>query len=559
MTPLEKGTAIGRYEVIELLSSNEYSSCYLSQDKVLDRLVAVYILDSTKDNELLERYQRGIELIAKLQHPNVVGIHDAGWFESRPFHVLDFIDGRLLSNLIPETVGLSQQVALSLASSVASALAYLHHRGFVHRSILPNNIVVGKSTGEPVIVDFGISDPVASHELPHREDARDWISTSPHLVSPLVDLRGLGITLLMMLCGRRVRTVPVPELRSHLLSNLESYGRDLPPYITECVRNCLTADGSVGFCDAEEAKQALEAALNELDMAVSDTVVDALPASGQTILLHIENREERQPGTYRLYQLEDHISEGAFGDIYRARNNFNDQLVALKILKPKWLSNRNAIERFRREALIVARLTHPNIVTVYNFGRFGKSFFIAMEYLLGPTLQEIGEEAGEMDVKRALSLMKPVLQALSAVQQAGIVHRDLKPENIKVCEGRVVLFDFGISHLEGLEELTKTGVFVGTVSYAAPEQAKNQPITSATDIYAVGVILYELLTRRLPFQAESTIALLFQIAHEAPTPVNRYRTDLPEQVTRLLEAMLSADPLQRPSALEALEMIENLQ
>ncbi|MCY3020781.1 MAG: serine/threonine-protein kinase [Planctomycetota bacterium] len=286
------------------------------------------------------------------------------------------------------------------------------------------------------------------------------------------------------------------------------------------------------------------------------TITLAPPRPGQTLLLHVEHAEVELPGSYREYEVETRIAEGNFGEVYRAREKLSGQEVALKILKREWLTDAQAVARFRREAEVLARLTHANVIRVYNFGRYGPSFFMALELMDGPTLEARMAERGIWPVGEALAHGIAVLRGLEAVHAAGIVHRDVKPSNVACLEGRLVIFDFGLAIGQDMSRLTLSGSFLGTPQYAAPEQAVGQPTTGASDVYAAGVILYQLLSGRLPHEADSVFGILHKKADEDPVPLAEHRADLPRAVLGAVDKMLEREAAKRPSAAAAAKMLE---
>jgi serine/threonine protein kinase len=160
-------------------------------------------------------------------------------------------------------------------------------------------------------------------------------------------------------------------------------------------------------------------------------------------------------------------------------------------------------------------------------------------------------ERSPMDAGEALAIIRPVLSGLAAVHEAGAVHRDMKPSNVAVTPDRIVVFDFGVAHVEEMTKLTAPGMFVGTLVYAAPEQILRRPTTGASDVYSSGVVLYEMLTGELPYEEDSEYGLMRRIAAEPPVPVAERRPDVPEGVRLVLDRMLLKDPTARPSAADA--------
>jgi WD40 repeat protein len=234
------------------------------------------------------------------------------------------------------------------------------------------------------------------------------------------------------------------------------------------------------------------------------------------------------------------------GTVYKARDPILDRVVALKTMLVDVLGEPGMRERFLREARSAARLQHPNIVTVYEFGEVEGVPFIAMEFLEGDTLPAAIEGKRLPDLASKLGVITQLCAGLGFAHRHGVIHRDVKPSNIHVLpSGIVKIVDFGIAWIEGGTTTTRTGEVLGTPAYMAPEQFSGQAIDYRVDIWAVGVILYELLTGRKPFDAKTIGALIYQIVHAPPAPIDPRLHPLPPSVVVVVEKALAKDPQQR--------------
>ncbi len=250
------------------------------------------------------------------------------------------------------------------------------------------------------------------------------------------------------------------------------------------------------------------------------------------------------------YRLEELIGEGGMAVVYRAYDLALNRPVAVKILRAQYGSDANFLRRFEREAQAAARLVHPNIVNVYDVGRDDGVHYIVMEYVRGQTLKHLILRHAPFRLEHAAHIVGQVAAALDYAHRQGLVHRDIKPQNILVDDqGVAKVTDFGIA--KGLTDvsLTEAGVGMGTVHYVSPEQARGEAATPASDIYALGVVLYEMLTGRLPFDADNPIGLAMQHVNAPPPPPRQFNPDLPPQVEAIVLRALAKDPAQRyPSA-----------
>ncbi len=240
------------------------------------------------------------------------------------------------------------------------------------------------------------------------------------------------------------------------------------------------------------------------------------------------------------------IGEGGMGTVYKARDPVLDRLVALKTIFPEMLAERGMRERFLREARSAARLQHLNIVTVYEFGDVEGMPFIAMELLEGENLGDAVERGRLPDVASRLAVVAQLCDGLAFAHQHGVVHRDVKPSNVTILpDGTVKIVDFGVAWLEGSTVATRTGHLLGTPSYMAPEQFEGRAVDHRVDIWAVGVILYELVTGRRPFAGGTIPSLIYQIVHTPLPPLDPASSGLPAALARIVERALAKDPGQR--------------
>ncbi len=224
------------------------------------------------------------------------------------------------------------------------------------------------------------------------------------------------------------------------------------------------------------------------------------------------------------YEIRKHIARGGMADVYLAYEQGLQRKVALKIMLPALAADEQFVQRFQREAQVVAQLDHPNIIHVYRIGKTESGRpYIAMQYIEGGSLQDtlrkLGERGELIDTRQALAIAGKMAEALQVAHAAGIVHRDIKPSNILIRpDGRPVLVDLGIAAVaDSAQKLTQTGTLIGTPHYMAPEQATGKGVDGRTDIYSLGVILYELLSGRRPFEATDPLAVMHAHVYEQPT------------------------------------------
>jgi eukaryotic-like serine/threonine-protein kinase len=250
----------------------------------------------------------------------------------------------------------------------------------------------------------------------------------------------------------------------------------------------------------------------------------------------------------RRYHVRSRIAHGGMATVYLATDARLDREVALKVMHADLARDADFVGRFIGEAKSVAKLSHPNIVGVYDQGADGQYLYLAMEYVPGRTLRELMRERGWLPWQEALAVIDPVLAGLAAAHQAGIVHRDVKPENVLITgDGRVKVVDFGLARASAAVGNTRAGVIIGSVAYIAPEQVTGAPSDARTDVYAAGVMLFEMLTGRQPFSGETPLAVAYAHVNSDVPAVSSLVGGIPPGVDQLVRAATSRDPQLRPA------------
>jgi len=243
------------------------------------------------------------------------------------------------------------------------------------------------------------------------------------------------------------------------------------------------------------------------------------------------------------YEVQSDIGRGGMGAVYKGYDPTLKRHVAVKVLAPHLLWQGEFVERFLREARAAARLNHPNIVTIHDVGQEGGWYYFVMEYLEGQTLTEFVQRRGPLPTDEVIRILRPLAGALDYAHDRGVVHRDVKSDNILVSpSGLVTLTDFGIARAVQETRLTTTGAIVGTPEYMSPEQVKGLTVDARSDQYSLAALAYEMLSGRVPFKAESTLALLHKIAYDPPPPIRQARPELPAGVEAVLAKALAKKP-----------------
>ena len=246
--------------------------------------------------------------------------------------------------------------------------------------------------------------------------------------------------------------------------------------------------------------------------------------------------------TVGTYQILEKIGEGGMGTVYKGVDQMLERTVAIKVLRAELAREPRIVERFRTEAITLARLNHPNVATLYSFLREGDDFFMVMEYVPGATLEDLLKK-GPMPVKEAIPLFCQALNGVAHAHALGIVHRDLKPANVmRTPEGVVKVMDFGIARVLGTTRMTRTGHLIGTIEYMAPEQVRGRETDARSDVYALGIVLYEMVTGQVPFEADSDFELMRAQAEDRPPPPRTVMPSVPAAIEKAILRALAKSP-----------------
>jgi serine/threonine-protein kinase len=257
-------------------------------------------------------------------------------------------------------------------------------------------------------------------------------------------------------------------------------------------------------------------------------------------------------GRYRIVR---HVAKGGMAEVYLGHDQLLDRPVAVKVLVPDLAQDATFVERFRREAQAAAGLNHHNIVSVYDFGQDDGAHFIVMEYVDGPTLRDIIRREAPLAPAKVIEIGAEIAAGLAAAHQQGIVHRDMKPANVLMTEsGNVKVADFGIARAaqSAREGLTMPGAVVGTATYLSPEQALGEPLDHRSDLYSLGMVLYEMLAGRPTFTGDSPVAVAYKQVNETPPPPSVYNADVPPALDAIVMRAMAKNPAQRQPSAEGL-------
>ncbi len=337
----------------------------------------------------------------------------------------------------------------------------------------------------------------------------------------------------------------------------------LPASVRPLLERTLGFDSAERFDSCDALIAALDNVLWKTEMLESPAAMHETPTQGSVILPDgdtpprgtkppfdpsvAKNLPFERLGHFRILA---QIGGGGMGDVYRGYDESLDRPVAIKVLPPQLARDAEFVRRFHAEATAAASVAHPNVVPIYFIGEEAGHHFFAMQYVDGESLAARLKRQGPLAVDEALELVGQCLAGLQAAHAKGLIHRDVKPANILIerNSGRAMLVDFGLVRRLGEDSrMTATGVVMGTVDYIAPEQARGRNVDARTDIYALGVLWYQLISGRLPFVADSPTAMIFQHAYEAPFPLEKAAPGVPPAVAQIIARMMAKEPEERYS------------
>src|SRR5579864_5932170 len=539
----------GRYEIIKMLGEGGMGTVYKAKDRELDRLVALKLIRPEYANhpETIRRFKQELILARQVTHRNVIRIFDLGLADGLKFITMDFVEGRDLSKIISEKGKSSVSGACDIVRQICSGLEAAHNEGVVHRDLKPQNIMLD-SQGRVFLMDFGLA---RSMELVGMTRTGALIGT-PTYMSPeqargekadvRTDIFALGVIFYELLTGKR------PYKDEPMMATLVRRTKELatppvevepsvPQSVSDIVMKCLQIKADLRYQNAEEM-------LHDLNLVLP------APSSSSHSASMLSGPQAFSSGSFfgPRYRIESLLGEGGMGKVYKAQDGELRRTVALKLVRPELASDPSSMDRLKQEILLASKVSHKNILRIHDLGDVGGLKFISMAYVDGKDLHQIIAAEGKLPVPRALRITRQLCLALEAAHSEGVIHRDLKPQNVLVDkDDQVYVSDFGLA--KSLEVhtsmLTATGEVSGTPRYMSPEQVESGLVDHRSDLYSLGLILYEMVTADLPFQSDSVMQAMFQRVTQSPKSPKVVNPDLPDYLVNIIMRCLDKDPDQR--------------
>lgn len=536
-----------RYRLERIAAANASRVLFEAYDETLKRQVSVRV-NFYHDAATRAWFLREAEALGQLDHPAIRHVYDAGVVGDLAYRIGNWVDGESLEDAVQRSPR-SIPAVLALARDLLGALDHAHLRGIIVRRIVPASVLV-ETSGRGEITDLRFSSYVlpvipsgAATDMPMflAPEVRDGA-----VGDPACDVYTAGALIYFAVTGQP------PPLDPREVRRPTELRPTCPRAVERILLRALKPAPEDRYLTAAEMLEDLASDAGTFETRAAAVIQG--PGLGTEDRTRWEKWLRRALGDdYELLAL---LGTGGFGRVYRVRDLHLERQVALKVLHPTLTQDAEVVERFRREAQLAARLSHPNIVKIYDIGgRFGLIWY-TMELIDGPSLAQLVERNGPLPLEQVLRLLREALSALAHAHGYGLVHRDIKPENMLIDPtGSVQITDFGLA-------LALRGKYGGATSqsgtpqFASPEQLLGERVDQRSDLYSLAAVVYYALLGTPPFPGDTTEQVLArQTTNQFPAPRER-RDDVPEALERVLDRALSADVESRyPSAAEFLQAV----
>lgn len=570
------------YHAITLLGKGTSGAIYRARRG--KQLVAIRELapELVDNNEAFTRFQSELQKVLKLHHPNLVRAIELSEDRGRHFVVSEYVTGVDFATLVTRHGLVPAAEACELISQAATGLGVAHEIGYVHGNLKPDKLILAGQDGErPIVKILGLGfASLSKRKSAMQADMAQFQFSAPEVrdsresVDTRADIYALGACLQILLYGKAAadnENLPTFDQETIGLTPESTQQRqvDLPAGLAEIVDRMLQENPTARIATTQDVVNALAPFAEQADLETLATDANSPTLFGGSVKSHTGassqssgDEVEPKPMPVELpgYEMKELLGRGGMGVVFRARQVELDRDVAVKLVLSGQLASEEQRMRLRLEAEAVASLQHPNIVQVYDAGDFNSQPFLVMEFVPGESLDRHMEKSA-FSCREAAALIETLSRGIHAAHLRGIVHRDLKPANILMTPAGIPkITDFGLAkRLSDDMSRTRSGMLLGTPRYMAPEQAAGgvARVGPAADIYSLGAILYQLLTRQPVFDAESLWELLEAIKNADPTPLRKLRQDVPRDLETICLKCLAKETSHRYESAE--HLAEDLQ
>lgn len=533
----------GRYQVVRCLGQGGMGTVYEAFDAELERTIALKTIrpDLAANAAALRRLKQETLLTRQIAHRNVVRVFDLGVAGNLRFITMEFVDGTDLRSLLEQRGKFPPKEAIALMLQICEGLQAAHAEDVVHRDLKPQNILVGGDQ-RARIVDFGLA-----RSFEHTGITRTGaILGTPHYMSPeqamgkqsdaRSDIFALGVVFFEVLTAE----LPFPDesLMESFIARTRDRARsiaavdpNIPPWLARIVMRCLERDPAHRY---QNIDQLLD------DLKTADGLRSSSRASASGIFT---------PGMIlgSRYLIEAEAGEGGMGKVYRARDLDLDRTIALKIVRPELSSQPQMLSRLKHEISLASQISHKNVLRIHDLGEASGLRFVSMAWADGEDLGHLLQRHGLLPEERVIQLAMEICEGLAAAHAQGIVHRDLKPSNVLLdSAGHACIADFGLARpIDTQHSPSRSGEVHGTPRYMSPEQAEGKLVDARTDIYSLGLILYEMATGKIPFKDDSVFQTLALRIAETPENPKLVNPALSDRLASIILRCLERDPRSR--------------
>ncbi|HTS86990.1 MAG TPA: serine/threonine-protein kinase [Gemmatimonadales bacterium] len=539
-----------RYRLESMVAASRERVLFTAFDKLLSRPVSLRVNLHPTD-QTRAWFLREAEALAQLDHPAIRHVYDAGVIGELAYRVGNWIEGESLLDAVQRGPRPFPAVHV-LARDVLSGLEHAHARGIIVRRIAPTSLLVSLA-GRGTVTDLRFCNWTLP-AIPAGEVPGSLPFMAPEIRDggagdPASDVYTAGAILYYAVTGQE------PPLDAHGLRRPSELRPNCPQAIERILLRALRPQAEDRFLSAAEMLEDFASDAGTFENPAVDVNARLLPTDSEDGR-RWEKRLRRALGDD--YELLSSLGRGGYGHVYRVRDLHLEREVALKVLHPQLTTDPAVVERFRREAQLAARLSHPNIVAIYDIGGRSGMLWYTMELVKGPNLAQLVEREGPLPWEKVLRLLREALSALAQAHAAGLVHRDLKPENMLLDQtGRLQITDFGLAlALRGQGRFGGATSQSGTPMFASPEQLLGERVDQRSDLYSLAAVAYFALLGEPPFKGQTVEQVLTRQTTNQRPELREHRPELGEDVTRVLERALHAEVDQRfPSAAEFLQSL----